>query len=256
MSSDGAIEVVVIQGILLNKKNMLYTAAIAAVTFVLAGCATPYQSKGLTGGFTDTKIDDVTWRVRFDGNGYAKQEMVWNYWIYRCAELTLAQGYAGMAIETKKAATPPVAPYAPNAPVIPSAPSSRLESPLATPLSVAYRESEDKSAPTTSGKWSMLKTPYVRSSEDDDHFTQVASRAPTYIYIPGGGGTITTWHADGIVHMFNESNVPLRVKGWIRAAKIIELLKPYIDSSGKMLAPSRDYILSQSVVMVPDGAGS
>lgn len=238
----------------MNKKNRLYVATIAAVAFVLAGCATPYQSKGLIGGFTDTKIDNATWRVRFDGNGYAKQEMVWNYWIYRCAELTLAQGYAGMAIETQKAKAPPAAPYAPDAPVIPAtppAPSSHLDSPFPTRLPVMYGGEERGE---TLGKWSMKRTPYVPSNEVGSNFIPVAARAPTYIFVPGS--TVTTWHADGIVHMFAEGNVPANVRGWLRAAKIVELLKPYVESSGKIIAPSRDYILSQAMVVIPVGKGS
>jgi hypothetical protein len=32
--------------------------------------------------------------VAFDGNGYATKERVYYFWIYRCAELTLQQGYS------------------------------------------------------------------------------------------------------------------------------------------------------------------
>jgi len=80
-------------------------AAWVASIALLAGCASPYGPHGATGGYKDTKIDDSTYLVRFDGNGNTPREKVWNYWIYRCAELTVTNGYqyfAQMATEQPK----------------------------------------------------------------------------------------------------------------------------------------------------------
>jgi hypothetical protein len=81
----------------------------AVVLFTLAGCATSYGPRGLTGGYTDTKIDDSTYRVTFSGNGKTTRNMVWNYWIYRCAELTTQNGYEffSLQIDPKKVANAP-----------------------------------------------------------------------------------------------------------------------------------------------------
>ena len=79
-------------------------AAVIACVALLAGCATAYGPAGATGGYKDTKIDDETYQVRFDGNGKTPREMVWNYWIYRCAELTVQNGYQYFA---KMTAAPP-----------------------------------------------------------------------------------------------------------------------------------------------------
>ncbi|MGF6611577.1 hypothetical protein OKW45_006499 [Paraburkholderia sp. WSM4175] len=74
------------------KKTVLAFAALAA-TAALTGCATPYQSEGLTGGYKDRQIDDQTLHVQFWGNGYSTQQAVHKYFLYRCAELTQQHGF-------------------------------------------------------------------------------------------------------------------------------------------------------------------
>lgn len=64
----------------------------------LAGCATGYGPKDATGGYSDEKLDESHYRVKFNGNGYASQERVWSFWIYRCAEITGQQGYRVLSI--------------------------------------------------------------------------------------------------------------------------------------------------------------
>jgi len=63
------------------------------MTLCVAGCATPYQSVGVTGGYIDRKIDDQTYHVQFSGNGYTPADKVHKYFMYRCAELTTQAGY-------------------------------------------------------------------------------------------------------------------------------------------------------------------
>lgn len=73
-------------------KRVASICAFAAIA-TLAGCATPYQAAGLTGGYAGKKIDDQTYHVQFSGNGYTSRDMVHKYFMYRCAELTQQEGY-------------------------------------------------------------------------------------------------------------------------------------------------------------------
>ena len=68
------------------------TGAALALTVWLSSCATPYAPQNLTGGYSDTKVDENHYRVKFAGNGHASSERVWNFWFYRCAELTREKG--------------------------------------------------------------------------------------------------------------------------------------------------------------------
>ncbi len=75
--------------------------AVVAILFIavtLSGCATPYQSSGITGGFSVLQIRDDIWRVQFSGNGFTTRETVQTYWLYRAAELTLEKGYEGFEL--------------------------------------------------------------------------------------------------------------------------------------------------------------
>lgn len=69
-------------------------SALAAGFLALAGCMAAYQPDGMGGGYTDEKLDEDTYLVSFRGNGYTPEGAVLKYFLYRCAELTLAQGYA------------------------------------------------------------------------------------------------------------------------------------------------------------------
>jgi hypothetical protein len=60
---------------------------------MLSGCVTPYQQKGFMGGYTDSRLDSNTVRVSFYGNHHTARETVENDMLYRCAEVTLKDGY-------------------------------------------------------------------------------------------------------------------------------------------------------------------
>lgn len=60
---------------------------------LLAGCATGYQSKGFTGGFTETRLDEQVYRVSFQGNGFTSMEKASDYTLMKAAELTAMAGY-------------------------------------------------------------------------------------------------------------------------------------------------------------------
>jgi hypothetical protein len=68
------------------------------VLLAAAGCATGYQERNITGGYEETEVRAGVWRVVFAGNGYVTRETVQTYWLYRCAELTLAKGYDGFEV--------------------------------------------------------------------------------------------------------------------------------------------------------------
>ncbi len=63
-----------------------------ALPLLLAACATPYQPRGLSGGFSETRLDTNTFRVAFQGNGFTSRERVEVYLLRRAAELTLEHG--------------------------------------------------------------------------------------------------------------------------------------------------------------------
>ena len=79
-----------------------FASALAlAALLAVSACASTYGPDSLTGGFSETALSADSWRVRFGGNGYTTQETVQTYWLYHCAELTLAKGYDGFAIATQ-----------------------------------------------------------------------------------------------------------------------------------------------------------
>jgi len=71
---------------------------LALLAPALAACATPYAKEGFTGGFEVKELGQDVYRVRFQGNGYTSKETVQSYWLYRCAELALEQGFTGFEI--------------------------------------------------------------------------------------------------------------------------------------------------------------
>jgi hypothetical protein len=71
----------------------LARAGLVAVLIPLAGCATAYQREKVTGGYTDFRLADHTYRVRFKGNNYTSRDKVELFLLYRCAELTAQLGY-------------------------------------------------------------------------------------------------------------------------------------------------------------------
>jgi len=69
--------------------------SIAGIVLVIAaaGCATPYQQHGLSGGYTDARVAQDTVFVSFKGNGFTPKERIQLYLLYRCAQVTEQYGY-------------------------------------------------------------------------------------------------------------------------------------------------------------------
>ena len=82
-----------------NRKNAggmltrFVRAGLVAVLIPLAGCATTYHPENSTGGYTNSRLADTTYRVRFKGNNYTSRDKVEQFLLYRCAQLTTQLGY-------------------------------------------------------------------------------------------------------------------------------------------------------------------
>jgi predicted small lipoprotein YifL len=78
------------------KKIKSFTLLLLIFTFT--GCTTtypsyqPYNSKTET-GYRDLKLSNNIYKVSFVGNEYFSEELVGNYLLKRCAELTIERGY-------------------------------------------------------------------------------------------------------------------------------------------------------------------
>lgn len=53
----------------------------------LGGCATPYGTPSLAGGYNEYPVNPQLVKVNFFGNGYITSAKVQTYTLYRCAEL-------------------------------------------------------------------------------------------------------------------------------------------------------------------------
>ncbi len=68
----------------------------------LLGCATPYESSGFNGGFSETQISKNMFKVYFEGNSNTKTERASDFIMLRSAELTLREGYKYFSVKNKK----------------------------------------------------------------------------------------------------------------------------------------------------------
>jgi hypothetical protein len=78
-----------------------YSAVLAAVlmsaAIVACSTATPYQpdlsGQRVSGGYSETRIEDGRYRVNFSGNSLTSRDRVEGYLLSRAAELTVRDGY-------------------------------------------------------------------------------------------------------------------------------------------------------------------
>lgn len=66
---------------------------IALSLSVLVGCATGYQSSGLSGGYTETWLAEDAIKVTFNGNGYTRGDRASDFSLLRVAEISAQRGY-------------------------------------------------------------------------------------------------------------------------------------------------------------------
>ncbi|MDG2539817.1 hypothetical protein P5Y53_19210 [Dyella jiangningensis] len=87
-------------------KNLtLRVCAVVVIAFMLGGCATAYQAKGLTGGFSETVLAPDTFKIDFRGNGYTSAERASDFAVLRAADKSLELGckYFGIMNEANGA---------------------------------------------------------------------------------------------------------------------------------------------------------
>ena len=72
--------------------------SIAVLVALLMGCATPYQSRGLSGGYKDKETSPGVFELSFIGNGVTSFSKVEEYWHRRAAELC-PNGYVVLSMD-------------------------------------------------------------------------------------------------------------------------------------------------------------
>lgn len=194
--------------------------AALAMAVLVAGCATGYGPRSLTGGYSDEKLNDSHYRVKFDGNGHASKDRVWGFWMHRCAELTLEKGYTHFML--KKPGEP-----------LGAAP---LPEPLAAQL--AEELGLQPAGPRSAA--------YHRNDASSPHRV-LTGGGVTYIpiYIPAT--RITTFHTDAVVAMYKEP-LPENVLV-LHARTVLDNLGPYVKSNGSAALVTREDLFRRAAVM-------
>lgn len=72
------------------KKSLAITSALI---LLVSGCATGYTPKGWSGGYSDMSLGNDIYKVTFQGNESTDSETVYNYFLRRCADLTVEKGF-------------------------------------------------------------------------------------------------------------------------------------------------------------------
>lgn len=94
---------------------------------LLVGCATPYQPVGVRGGYSERQVNERSYEVSFEGNGYTTKEAARRMAVRRAAELALHRGFAGFAISGSSVSSElQVLPTGPNDPVLTDKPQASL----------------------------------------------------------------------------------------------------------------------------------
>ncbi len=62
------------------------------IVAALSGCATAYQSKGFSGGFSETMLSPDSFKINFAGNGYTSAERSSDFAMLRAADKSLELG--------------------------------------------------------------------------------------------------------------------------------------------------------------------
>lgn len=66
---------------------------LTGLLLIFAGCATPYQEMGFSGGVTAAQMTDTTFRISGRGNGYTGATVINDYVMLKAAETTVQHGY-------------------------------------------------------------------------------------------------------------------------------------------------------------------
>lgn len=60
---------------------------------LVTACATGYHESNLSGGFSETQLQDDTFRVYFHGNAFTTAEQMSDYTMLRAAEVAIEHGF-------------------------------------------------------------------------------------------------------------------------------------------------------------------
>lgn len=77
------------------KKNFI---AIIGVGLLLAACATPYQSYGLSGGVGSQQLNDRLYKIDAKGNGYTSRGRVEDYTMLKASEICRERGFKSFSL--------------------------------------------------------------------------------------------------------------------------------------------------------------
>lgn len=190
-----------------------FAAALAAsLCTLLAACTTVYQPLGPTGGYRDTKLSDNRYFVEFSGNGNTSKEAVWNYWIYRCADLTQQKGFAYFT-------------------VLPKAKTGARDDEAST-LQLARDDS---------GNGDLIELKGGGGGGGGG-----------FVYVPSyGGGQITTWRSSATIVMFKSLDEPDAAYS-LKASVVVDSLKSFITTQGReRTITSEDLIRRAMAASIP-----
>ena len=82
-------------------KRVLLAVIVAALT----GCATPYQKRSFSGGYSETQLAENVFKVSFNGNGYTGKERAADMALLRSAEITLQNGFRYFAVVDERSSS-------------------------------------------------------------------------------------------------------------------------------------------------------
>lgn len=72
---------------------MMKLLSVLLLIAFLSGCATTYQRKGFSGGYSETQLGENIFQVSFLGNGYTRGERASDFALLRSAEVTTENGF-------------------------------------------------------------------------------------------------------------------------------------------------------------------
>ena len=71
----------------MKKKLLVVFACFFILVFAFTSCVTPYQERGLTGGYTDGYLGNNTWLIEVQGNGFISAGTLIQYFYRRANEI-------------------------------------------------------------------------------------------------------------------------------------------------------------------------
>jgi len=136
------------------------------VALAATGCATKYQSSGIAGGFTETRLSENTWRVAFRGNALSKSDRTDDLAMLRAADVALQHGYGFIKVQSAKTTT------------------STVTSSMPTYTTVQGQ------ATTTGNRTNFRANAYTIGGDDSDEIVTSTLLVSAYKEKPGGDSDI------------------------------------------------------------------